>query len=268
MKPIPRSPLRIWLGARYYRLRRYAEWWRSARSYASVRESVPLPCVVFRHSTPIYRRLRDVDMWMQRNKAHNLSIALKRLDGIVVRPGETFSYWRLIGKPTRRKGYLEGMVLFYGTFRSGVGGGLCQLSNLIYWMTLHTPLRVVERHRHSYDVFPDASRTQPFGSGATCSFNYIDLQIHNPTDRPYQLRLVLDETHLSGEWRTDIAPPYRYEIYEKDHAITLEPWGKYVRHNTIGRKAYNAAGECVADEYVTENRAIMMYDPLLREPGD
>ncbi|MEI3305466.1 MAG: VanW family protein [Dysosmobacter sp.] len=42
-------------------------------------------------------------------------------------PGETFSYWKLIGKPSRRKGYLEGMVLFLGRIGSDVGGGLCRL---------------------------------------------------------------------------------------------------------------------------------------------
>ena len=58
------------------------------------------------------------------------------------------------------------MLLKNGTVQYGCGGGLCQLSNLIFWMTLHTPLEVKERHRHGYDVFPDSNRTQPFGSGA------------------------------------------------------------------------------------------------------
>ena len=57
------------------------------------------------------------------------------------------------------------MVLFLGQIGGDIGGGLCQLSNLIFWMTLHTPLTVTERYRHSHDVFPDANRTQPFGSG-------------------------------------------------------------------------------------------------------
>lgn len=63
----------------------------------------------------------------------------------VLRPGEVFSYWKLIGKPARRKGYLDGMVLKSGAFHAGCGGGLCQLSNLIFWMTIHTPLTVTER---------------------------------------------------------------------------------------------------------------------------
>jgi vancomycin resistance protein VanW len=131
----------------------------------------------------------------------NLRLAVARMDGLVLAPGETFSYWRLIGKPSRRKGYREGMVLYLGRIGSDIGGGLCQLSNLIFWMTLHTPLTVVERYRHSHDVFPDADRTQPFGSGATCAYPHRDLMIRNDTDQPFQLCLQVGETCLEGQWR-------------------------------------------------------------------
>jgi len=180
-------------------------------------------------------------------------------------PGETFSFWRLIGNPTRRKGYVEGMVLFYGQVRTGVGGGLCQLSNLIYWMTLHTPLTVTERHRHSYDVFPDSGREQPFGTGATCAYNYLDLQIENRTRHPYQLVIYLTDTHLVGEWRSTSPPLLKYEVYEEEHWITQEHWGGYVRHNKIRRRVYTPDHEPVDDEFVTENHAIMMYEPMLTE---
>ena len=49
-------------------------------------------------------------MQYQYNKITNLRLAAARLDGVVLRPGETFSYWRLIGRPSRRKGYLDGIV--------------------------------------------------------------------------------------------------------------------------------------------------------------
>lgn len=62
-------------------------------------------------------------MWLQHNKIINLKIAKQKLNKITIAPGETFSYWKLIGKPTKRKGYVEGMTLFYGTFRPGVGEG-------------------------------------------------------------------------------------------------------------------------------------------------
>lgn len=197
-------------------------------------------------------------MWLQHNKVINLRIAAKQLNGVIIKPGE-----RLIGSTTRRKGYLDGMVLFHGQVQAGVGGGLCQLSNLIYWMTLHTPLTVTERYRHSYDVFPDAGRSQPFGSGATCFYNYLDLQILNETNGEFQLVIRVTDTHLVGEWRAARPAIHTYEIYENKHWITREYWGGYVRHNEINRRVLNLEGEIVADEWVTENHAIMMYEPLL-----
>lgn len=223
------------------------------------------PVIIFKHKTPLIRKLKDVDMWLQYNKIKNLELAVKRLNGVIILPGETFSYWRIIGKPTRKKGYVKGMVLFYGGFRPGIGGGLCQISNLIYWMTLHTPLTVTERHRHSYDVFPDSNRTQPFGSGATCLYNYLDLQIKNNTTKQYQLHLYLTPNYLVGEWRTLAKPEKTYEVYEKEHWITQEHWGGYIRHNRIHRRIYNDCQEVIGDEYVTENHAIMMYQPFLTE---
>ena len=159
LQPIKRSKTRIFLGKKFYRIKRYADWAFDEKRYARIKSEEKLETVVFKHKTPLLRRLKDVDMQMQYNKVTNLKLAAKRLNGIVIRPGETFSYWRLIGRTTRRKGYVDGMILHYGKVRSGVGGGLCQLSNLIYWMTLHTPLTVTERYRHSYDVFPDSKRS-------------------------------------------------------------------------------------------------------------
>lgn len=227
-----------------------------------------LPHVMFAHRTPLLRQLRNVDMWLQHNKVRNLRIASRKVSGVIVMPGETFSFWRSIGNPTRRKGYVEGMVLFCGQVRTGVGGGLCQLSNLIYWMTLHTPLTVTERHRHSYDVFPDSGREQPFGTGATCAYNYLDLQIENRTRHPYQLAVHLTDTHLVGEWRSTSPPSRKYEVYEKEHRITQEYWGGYVRHNSIYRKVYTPDHELVEDEFITENHAIMMYEPMLAEGSE
>lgn len=263
MQPFHRSALRRKLGRLYYTCRRYLEWYRGTVDFARTRTPEALLYVCSRHRTPLLRPLRNVDMWLQHNKVKNLRLATTRLDGVIVRPGETFSFWRLLGKPTRRKGYLEGMVLHSGMFRPGVGGGLCQLSNLIYWLSLHTSLAVTERHRHSYDVFPDVNRTQPFGSGATCVFNFLDLQVKNRTQSDYQLRVWLDDTHLNGEWRSREEPDYRYEVYEREHRIDYAPWGGYLRHNIIARRVFDRAGGMVADEYVTENHALMMYPPFL-----
>ena len=202
-------------------------------------------------------------MQYQYNKIINLKIAIEKIDGIIIKPGETFSYWKLIGKPSARKGYVPGMVLYCGTYTMGIGGGLCQLSNLIYWMTLHTPLTIVERYRHSFDVFPDSKRTQPFGSGATCVYPYRDLMIRNDTNQDFQLKVNVGQINLEGRWLSNNEPIYKYEVIEKNHEFKSEYWGGFSRHNELYRRRYTKSGEFINEEYITENHALMMYSPFL-----
>ena len=263
--PVHRSWLRLRLGKAYYSGRRHLLWLSPAFHWANRRQKEPLPWVQFSHATPLFRHLRGEEAELQRNKVVNLRLAAARLNGVVLAPGETFSYWKLIGKPTYRKGYKDGMVLFLGRIGSDVGGGLCQLSNLIFWMTLHTPLTVVERYRHSHDVFPDAHRTQPFGSGATCAYPHRDLMLRNDTDQPFQLRVWVGEEMLEGEWRAPVPPAVRYEILERNHRMDQAAWGGYVRHNELYRRIWDLEGRLLGEEFLFANDAIMMYSPLLPE---
>ena len=263
--PVRRSWLRLRLGKAYYAGKRYLLWCLPRFRWAKQRQSERLPCIQAAHATPLLRHLRGDQMEWQRNKVVNLKLATACLDGLVLHPGETFSYWKLIGKPTRRKGYREGMVLFLGQIGSDVGGGLCQLSNLIFWMTLHTPLTVVERYRHSHDVFPDADRTQPFGSGATCAYPHRDLMIRNDTDQDFQLCLRVGQTHLQGEWRAMRSPEHHYEVVERDARIDQASWGGYIRHNALYRDVYDLQGNFLEEQFLFTNDAIMMYSPLLTQ---
>jgi vancomycin resistance protein VanW len=77
-------------------------------------------------------------------------------------------------------------------FRDGetvtaVGGGLCQLANLLVLLGIEAGMEILERHRHSLDLFPDADRTAPFGCGATVFYNYVDLRLRNVMDFPLLL---------------------------------------------------------------------------------
>ena len=263
--PIQRSWLRLRLGKAYYAARRYALWCSPRYRWARERRRDSLPYLQASHETPLLRQLRGEDMELQRNKVVNLRLAVEKLDGVLLRPGETLSYWRLIGKPSARRGYLPGMVLFLGCIGSDVGGGLCQLSNLIFWMTLHTDLTVVERYRHSHDVFPDAQRTQPFGTGATCAYPHRDLMIRNDTGETYQLRLRVGEKNLEGQWLATAPPVHRFEIQERDARMDQASWGGYVRHNAIWRRVFDREGNFLEDQPLFTNDAIMMYSPLLPE---
>ena len=79
--------------------------------FARTFQKEPLPQLIYDHKSLILRRLGNVDMALQQNKRVNLTLAAPRVDGILIHPGETFSFWHLVGRCTRRKGYQTGMTI-------------------------------------------------------------------------------------------------------------------------------------------------------------
>lgn len=263
-QPQYRSKWRRYFGKKYFIFKRGLKWYFGSQKMAKEHQA-PLKYCIFNHQTILLRKLKDVDMYLQHNKVKNLSLAAEKINGITLKPHETFSFWYLVGNTSKSKGYLEGMMLQNGKVVKGTGGGLCQMGNLIFWMALHSPLTVTERWRHSYDVFPDANRTQPFGSGATLSYNYIDLQIKNETQHDLQINIWLDDTFLQGEIRCSTIHKRTYEVLEKNHLIRGESWGGYTRHNQIYRKVYDEHQQLIKEEPLIENHAVMMYRPFLEK---
>ena len=264
-QPRQRHKIRRLLGREFYILKRRWRWLSDSSSYASYRGDSTTQHTQIHHRSFLLRPLKNVDMHLQHNKVTNLRLAIANINGIVIAPGQKFSIWKMVGRPTKQKGYLEGLVLHNGQISSGIGGGLCQLGNLLYWMTLHTDLDVTERWRHSYDVFPDINRSIPFACGATLAYNYIDLEITNNTDRHYSIHLWLDDEYLNGEIRSNEPPEHTFEVYETDHQIRQQWWGGYTRHNRIWKRKKAQDDTIVSESLVTENHAIMMYNPLLEK---
>jgi len=234
--------------------------------FASTRSADPLPVLVTAHASPLRRRLGATHPSLQEGKIANLFLAVDAMDGLVIRPGETFSYWHAVGAPSTQQGYRDGLVLGRDGMESGTGGGLCQLANLLYWMALQSPLRVVEHHHHGADLFPDEDRTQPFGSGATVFYNYVDLRFANETDRTLQLRVWLTDHYLQGEVRSDLAWPATYHVEERGNHFVREPDGTVYRENELWRYTLDAATNTVkVEELVARNRAEVRYpvDPAL-----
>jgi vancomycin resistance protein VanW len=261
-KPIQRSSLRRYLGKEFFIIKRKLTWNFERVKWAKQERYEIANKLIFKHQSLIRRPLKDVDMYLQENKRTNLQLAIKKLNGVTLKPGETLSFWRLVGRPCKGKGYLEGLVLHQGQITKGIGGGLCQLGNLLFWMAAHSPLTITERHRHSFDVFPDINRSVPFGAGATLAYNYIDFQLRNETMNTFQIRLWIDEHYLHGELLSNESISSRFEIQEREHIIQQESWGAYSRHNLIIKLEHTPSGEVIETKLV-ENHALMMYSPLL-----
>src|SRR5436190_834351 len=92
--------------------------------------------------------------------------AAARLDGVVLRPGETLSFWYLVGEPSRARGFQEGMELRSGCIVPSPGGGLCQIAGAVFEVALCVGLTVVEHHAHSLEIAPEHDRIRPFGAAA------------------------------------------------------------------------------------------------------
>ena len=260
-KPISRNKLRRNLGREFYILKRRWKNYKSNQPWATQKSDFKIGAKVFSHRSMILRPLKDVDMYLQENKRTNLALAISPINDLVIKPGEIFSIWHLVGRPTKRKGYLDGLVLSQGEIKKGIGGGLCQLGNLLFWIFAHSELTITERYRHGFDVFPDVNRKIPFGAGATLAYNYVDLQVKNNTKSNFQLNLWLDDTHLNGTLLCDIQPTSTIKVEERNHLIKQQYWGGYSRHNQVYQ--IKNFGQHQEESLLVENHAIMMYNPFL-----
>ncbi len=242
-------------------LLRHARDLRFSERFARERREEPLPHLVYRHASLIRRQLGDVDMRLQENKAVNLGLAAPKVSGILIRPGETFSFWRLVGLTSARRGYREGLMIKRGRPAQGIGGGLCQFTNLIHWMVLHSPLRLTEYHHHDgFDLFPDCGRQIPFGIGTSVSYNYLDYRFLNPTDATFQLLVRTTDTHLCGELRADAELPQAWRIRSEGEAFVREG-GRVYRNNVIIRECVDKrTGKQTSRETLKRNHALALYD--------
>jgi len=152
------------------------------------------------------------------NKLHNLATTIKRINHIEVRPGETFSFWRLVKAPTAKKGYVKSRSIINNTLQEDIGGGLCQLSGLIYFLALHAGLTVTERHAHSIDIYKEEERFTPLGSDATVAYGFKDLRFVNSLAQPVYLYFLLQQDALTGTI-SSAAPVLPYDIaFQYTHA--------------------------------------------------
>ncbi|UJF34048.1 VanW family protein [Paenibacillus hexagrammi] len=259
---------KAWLGRMFpflYHVRiwqlQMARRWRDSRAglrFASLQSEARYPYLCKKHKSVLRRRLAGTDPQLQENKIVNLRLSLPLVHGIVIRPGETFSFWNRIGKVTAARGFLDGLVLSRGEVTSGTGGGLCQLANMLFWLALHSPLTIAERHHHSFDMFPDDRRTVPFGSGTSVFYNYVDLRIYNGTNTSYQIQLQLTDDFLVGELYRETLPEASYRVEERGHRF-FETKGRWYRQNEIWRLTVQPSGSIMKEEKIIDNLAEVKY---------
>ena len=146
-----------------------------------------------------------------------------------------------------------------GKLGKGIGGGLCQLANLIHWLILNSPLTVTELVHHSDALFPDSGRRVPFGTGTSVFYKNVDYRFMNTTDRTVQLLVWVDDKELCGELRAERGFPYIYRITEENQGY-IEEDGVFYRVSRVYRVTLDRDRRVMRRELVLDNHSRVMYD--------
>src|SRR5579864_4769824 len=149
-----------------------------------------LPAMLGECRTPLWSDGRPAEHAYQLGKVQNLRRAAAALDGVMVPAGAVFSFWKQIGRASRRRGFVTGRMLQQGCLVPATGGGLCQLSNALYEAALQAGCEIVERHAHSRRV---AGSAAALGRDATVAWNYVDLRFRSRGTLRIEARLTRDD---------------------------------------------------------------------------
>lgn len=143
----------------------------------------------FEYALNFYQAIKPSETFA--NKVYNLKKAGELIGQYTIQAGEVFSFWHIIGNP--KKHFKSSRSIIKGKTVNEIGGGICQVSGLIYFAAIHAGLTILERHNHSLDLYNDETRFAPLGSDATVVYGYKDLRIHNHFDFPIKFVLFTAE---------------------------------------------------------------------------
>jgi len=190
------------------------------------------------------------------SQAHNAKLCLTKLEGIVIKPGETLSFNKVIGSWSRDQGYRRAPVSYGGTLIDSWGGGVCQTSTTLYNAALLAGLDVEERHRHHF-----APSYVPPGRDAAVAYPNIDLKIRNPYDFPVTISTKTTVTSIRvafvgrGTPRDDISIRQRVTQLSKPNEYRIGA-GPHGRVRNPGKPGY----EVETLRVVNGQQEILSYD--------
>ena len=124
------------------------------------------------------------------NRRTNIAVGVSRMNGIIIGPGEEFSFNYYLGDIAPENGFVDGLVIFGGRTVNGIGGGICQVSTTIFRAAFNSGLAITERNSHGYRVGYYELNGQPPGMDAAIWQPERDFRFQNNT--PHHILIEAD----------------------------------------------------------------------------
>lgn len=223
------------------------------------RESIPFQTLLYQAKSRLYNAETGFPMVFQENKVWNLKLAAKALDGLVIGPGETYSFWRSVRHADREEPYRDGLALVDGKLTTSHGGGLCQMSNMLFLLFLHSPLTIVERHPHQVKEFPDPEEDGLKGVDATVAEGWLDVKVKNEGYNTFRLSVSVGEEYLEGRLLYDGEDDAYYRISNDNLTYHREEGRIYEEVDVIRHMERRGRRDKVASQKLYHNRCEIRY---------
>ncbi|MCQ2467900.1 MAG: VanW family protein [Clostridia bacterium] len=164
------------------------------------------------------------------NRNHNIKITCEKIDGMVLMPGEEFSFNKEVGERTPDKGYELAGTIQSGKSELGYGGGICQLSTMIFQSVTKCDLEVIERHEHQWP-----SSYADTGTDAAVDWPSQDLKFKNNSEYPIAIHATYDVENrvVTVQIYGHINPDGGYIRIEGKVLSTTSATTQYVANNTM-----------------------------------
>jgi Uncharacterized vancomycin resistance protein len=209
------------------------------------------------------------------NRAHNIQLAVQKINGKILGPGETFSFNKTVGPRTEEEGYKVAHVFSDGQVIEDYGGGVCQVSTTLFNAAVYSDMGIVERTNHMFVVgYID------LGQDAAVAYDYVDMKFKNTSSYPIKIvgRVTSDNMIVFSIIGTQENPGRKIE-FENETIKKIEYTTKYTEDASLAKgSSYvktNGADGYVVDTYkiVKENGSVVSrkkiytstYNPLSME---
>ncbi len=198
------------------------------------------------------------DIKYQYNKLDNLKLIQKQLNGLFILKGETFSFNLSTKDANKKDPYKDGLIIVNGKMIAQSGGGVCQMSNIIFEAILHSPLTIKERHAHKTDYFKKDESTI-LGLDATVNSGWLDLKISNETNNNYQLKVDIVNNELLVTLLSDTKHNLNYELRNENIKYKKVKDEVYKSYDLIRDTINNQTRERIDSELILCDQVRVKY---------